>query len=290
MQLIKNPIKMYKLIQSLKLKQKSIGFVPTMGFLHEGHLSLARKSVTACDITVMSIYVNPLQFGPKEDFNAYPRDLKKDMKLAAAAGVDYIFAPDHADMYPEVQLTRISVKELSTCLCGFTRPEHFDGVTTVVTKLFNIIMPNIAYFGQKDAQQAIIIKRMVKDLNQPVQINVLPIIREPDGLAMSSRNKYLTISQRKDSLILYSALKLAQQQIQAGQTSAAKISATMKRLISQTKSAIIVYIVIVDAEDLSPRKKIFGKILIALAVKIGKVKLIDNIVIKRNISNAKNNV
>ena len=186
---------------------------------------------------------------------------------------------EHTQMYPQKQLTTVSVEALALELCGQSRPGHFDGVTTVVTKLFNIVLPDIAYFGQKDAQQVLIIKKMVKDLNQPVKIKILPIVREDDGLAMSSRNAYLTKPQRKDAVVIFNALNAARAQIQGGQLSVSKITLSMKRLISQTKSARIDYIKIVNAEDLFPKKKIEGKVLIAVAVKIGKTRLIDNIII-----------
>ncbi|MFH2137061.1 MAG: pantoate--beta-alanine ligase [Candidatus Omnitrophota bacterium] len=280
MKLIRSVLRMQNLSKKLRQKGKTIGFVPTMGYLHQGHLSLVRQSVKDADVTVMSIYVNPLQFGPKEDFKLYPRDIKSDMKLARSSGVDYVFIPSDQDMYAEKYLTTVEVNEISGRMCGASRPGHFKGVTTVVSKLFNIVLPDIAYFGQKDAQQAVIIGKMVKDLNMPVKVKVLPIIREPDGLAKSSRNIYLSPGQRKDAAVLFQALQIARKMIIEGERNPGKVILRMKRLISQTESVTINYIVIAGADDLLPGKKISGRTLIALAVFIGKVRLIDNIVIK----------
>jgi len=281
MRLICSIKKMYEFSKTAHLKGKTIGFVPTMGYLHEGHLSLIRKARKENDLVVVSIFVNPLQFGPKEDFKRYPRDLKRDMKMAKEAGADLIFYPDAKDMYPDGFKTYVNVEELSDKLCGKFRPGHFKGVATVVTKLFNIVSPDIAYFGQKDAQQAIIIKRMVKDLNIPIKIKVLPIVRERDGLAMSSRNTYLNEKERKDALVLYQALNLAKDLIKRGITDTDKIIKKMRQLIKKKKNAKIDYIEIVEMDNLSPVKKVSGKCLIALAVWIGKTRLIDNIIINK---------
>ncbi|MFH1460705.1 MAG: pantoate--beta-alanine ligase [Candidatus Omnitrophota bacterium] len=273
---------MQKISKRLKEKGKTIGFVPTMGYLHQGHLSLMRKSRKDCDITVISIYVNPLQFGPKEDFQKYPRDLETDIKLAKKEGVDYIFIPDDQQMYAQGFLTHVVVDRIADILCGASRPGHFKGVTTVVTKLFNIVCPSIAYFGQKDAQQAIVIKKLVNDLNIPLKIKVLPIIRDPEGLALSSRNSYLNARERKQAQLLYKALKLAETEILAGQRNSGLVIKKMKRLLTCTNSVKIDYIAIVDSKDLSSKKIIKGKILIALAVFIGKIRLIDNIILNIN--------
>lgn len=280
MKLVKSVKKMQEICRRLKREGKTIGFVPTMGFLHAGHLSLVRRSVKESDRTVMSIYVNPLQFGPKEDFKKYPRNLKQDINLVKNLGVDYIFTPEDKEMYPENYLTTVGVAEITEVLCGALRPGHFRGVTTVVVKLFNIVLPDCAYFGQKDAQQAVVIKKMVKDLNMPLRIKVLPIVREPDGLAMSSRNIYLSRQERTDAAVLYKSLQLCRKLIQAGERNSYKIILAMKRLISRVKSAKIDYICIVDADDLSEEKNVEGKVLIALAVFIGKTRLIDNLVLK----------
>ena len=280
MKLIRNPNQIQDLSLKLKSKGKRIGLVPTMGYLHAGHLSLVRRAVKECDVAVVSIYVNPLQFGPREDFKRYPRNLKQDMLLAKTAGADYVFAPGDTDMYRGEFLTTVGVDKISSILCGTSRPGHFTGVTTVVTKLFNIVLPDISYFGQKDAQQAVIIKKMVRDLNVPVAIKVLPTVREPDGLAMSSRNAYLNRSQRQDALILYKALGRARCLIRQGERNPRKIISVIKRLIQRVDSARIDYIDIVDAADLSSKKKITGKVLVVLAVFIGKFRLIDNIALR----------
>ncbi|MBU4304479.1 MAG: pantoate--beta-alanine ligase [Candidatus Omnitrophica bacterium] len=276
MKLVYSIAQMQRISRALRKAGKIIGFVPTMGYLHEGHLSLVRRCRKDCDMIVMSIYVNPLQFGPQEDYRRYPRDLKRDAALAGKEKVDYLFVPRDADMYPGNYNTIVEVKGISDSMCGALRPGHFKGVATVVTKLFNIVLPDVAYFGQKDAQQAAVIKSMVRDLNMAVRINVLPIRREPDGLAMSSRNAYLNASQRRDARILYEALRKARRSIEKGERSARRISEEMKKLICKVNSAIIEYIVIVDARDFKEKKTIEGRVLLALAVWIGKVRLIDN--------------
>ena len=280
MRLIRSIKEIRKLTATLKQRGKRIGFVPTMGYLHAGHLSLARRSKQECDVTIVSIFVNPLQFGPKEDFKKYPRDLKKDLKTAKEAGVDYILFPTDKQMYPQGYLTEVCVDKITKTLCGATRPGHFKGVTTVVAKLFNIVGPDIGYFGQKDAQQAVVIKRMVRDLNMPLKIKVLPIVRESGGLAMSSRNRYLERQERQDALILYRALQKARDMVKRGERNSRRIIVEMRKLIKKVDSARIDYIRIVDAKDLSEKKKISGRALIALAVFIGKVRLIDNLILK----------
>lgn len=261
-------------------KGKSIGFVPTMGYLHEGHLSLVRESVKENDVTVVSIFVNPIQFGPGEDFNRYPRDIERDKKLLEKEGVDYLFFPSNEEMYPAGYKTFVEVNELGKKLCGKSRPGHFKGVTTVVLKLFNIVQPDRAYFGQKDAQQAIIIKKMVQDLNMDVEIVVMPIVREEDGLAMSSRNVYLDEDERKNATVLYRSLKEAEKLIKGGEKDAEKIKNRMREIVMSYPKAVIDYIEIVDTEELNPVNPIKGKVLIALAVYIGKARLIDNIIVE----------
>lgn len=256
---------------------KRIGFVPTMGYLHEGHLSLMRKARKEADVVVISIFVNPAQFSPQEDFKKYPRNFREDERLAKSCGVDAIFYPEAKDIYPDDYHTYVNVEELTKALCGASRPGHFRGVTTVVAKLFNIIQPDAAYFGQKDAQQAIVIKQMVKDLDMPVKIKVLPVIREKDGLAMSSRNAYLKAQERKDALILYQSLLKARGLIKKGEKRANKIKAAMKKMISEKKTAKIDYISVVNAENLKDAKSTGPGTLIAVAVKIGSTRLIDNI-------------
>ena len=270
---------MFRFSGKARLKGETIGFVPTMGYLHDGHLSLARQARRDTDLVVMSIFVNPAQFGPKEDLKKYPRDIKRDEKLAQGAGVDVIFYPSAKAMYPDGYKTYVEVKELSGILCGSFRPGHFKGVATVVAKLFNVTACDIAYFGQKDAQQALIIKKMAEDLNMRLKIKVMPIIRERDGLAMSSRNKYLSPRERQEAVALHKALLLARSLILQGRKDCRFLINRMKKLIGSKKSARIDYIDIVDAHDLNPVKYIKGKVLIALAVWIGKTRLIDNIII-----------
>lgn len=260
---------------------QTIGFVPTMGYLHEGHQSLIRKAAEENDITVVSIFVNPTQFGPSEDLAKYPRDLKRDEIKAKEAGAHIIFHPDDKEMYPEGYKTYIEVEELSDVLCGASRKGHFKGVATVVAKLFNIVHPDKAYFGQKDAQQALVIKQMVKDLNMDTEIVVCPIIREEDGLAKSSRNVYLSEDERKRSLVLSKSLRRAQELIEQGITDAKIIRSEIVGMIEK-ENVIIDYVEIVSADTLKQVDKIEGKILIALAVKVGTTRLIDNIILTKN--------
>jgi len=281
MQIIRTIKNLRNAINRTKLKGKTIGFVPTMGALHQGHLSLMRQAVKENDIVVASIFVNPTQFGPKEDFKKYPRNLKQDARLCRKVGVDIIFYPDIKEMYPDNCQTYVSVLELSDCLCGEFRSGHFKGVATVVAKLFNIVQPDVAYFGQKDAQQAIIIKKLVSDLNMPLKIEIMPTVRDKDGLALSSRNVYLNPEERKDALILYRALNLAKDLIRKGDVNSTNIIQRMRQLISKKKSAKVQYISIVDLEDLKPIHKIKDKALVALAAWIGKTRLIDNIIVKK---------
>ncbi|MCM8770352.1 MAG: pantoate--beta-alanine ligase [Candidatus Omnitrophica bacterium] len=279
MKIIKSIKKIQQILAKERLKGRSIGFVPTMGALHEGHLSLIRQARRENDIVVVSIFVNPTQFGPKEDFKKYPRNFKKDALLCEKCGVDFIFYPDAKAMYPKGYKTYVNVEDLGNVLCGKSRPGHFKGVATVVTKLFNIIGPDLAYFGSKDAQQAIIIKRMVEDLNMPLKIKVMPTVREKDGLAMSSRNIYLNKKERKAATALFHSLKAAEKFIKKGEKDAGKIIHLMRRMIQEAQPKKIDYIEIVDAQSLLPVKKIKGKVLIALAVWFGKARLIDNIIV-----------
>jgi len=278
MQIINNISAVRSKITALKKKNKSIGFVPTMGALHEGHLSLLRKAKKECDIVVLSIYVNPAQFGPREDFKAYPRDKKKDCLLAKKEKVDIIFYPSDKMMYPRRYLTYINVNEITSILCGKSRPTHFRGVTTIVGKLLNIAGPDVIYLGQKDAQQCIVIQKMIDDLNFPVKVRICPTVREKDGLALSSRNKYLSAKQRKEAVVLYQSLLLAKQHIRRGTKNIATIKNMMRKKIKKT-SGKIDYIECVDAKTLEPIKTIKGKILIACAVKFGPARLIDNIIV-----------
>jgi len=258
---------------------KTVGLVPTMGAFHEGHLSLMRRARAENDIVVTSIFVNPTQFGPKEDYDAYPRDLENDSKMAEKIGVDVIFAPSVKDMYPQGYATFVNVERITEKMCGASRPGHFRGVATVVTKLFNIIPAHKAYFGQKDAQQCVVIKRMSEDLNFDIDIVILPTVRENDGLAMSSRNKYLSDEERRSALVLFKSLSMAKELIRSGELNSEKIRQKMLDIINAEPLARVDYISIVDAETLEDLNEIKDNTLIALAVFIGKTRLIDNIII-----------
>lgn len=268
-------------LQSLRREEKSIGFVPTMGALHEGHLSLIRRAKGDCDVAVASIFVNPKQFGPQEDYQTYPRDLQHDLQLATTIGLDAVFAPDVDEMYPEGYQTYVEVQQLGRVLEGEHRPGHFIGVATVVTKLLNIVQPDRAYFGQKDYQQAVLVERMVRDLNIPTEIVVMPTVREPDGLALSSRNAYLSPAERQQATILFRSLLLAQQALCRGERDAQTIRKEMEALISKEPGAKTDYVAIADPETLDILSKIpeQGAILVALAVRIGKTRLIDNMLL-----------
>lgn len=279
MSIIRSKSEMCRTSKKARLAGQRIGFVPTMGALHQGHLSLIRQARRENDFVVVSIFVNPTQFGPKDDFKKYPRNLKRDVQMCKKEGVNIIFYPDTKEMYPQGYKTFVTVEDLSNVMCGKFRPGHFKGVTTVVTKLFNIVQPDIAYFGQKDAQQAIIIKRLVCDLNIPVKIKVMPTVREIDGLAMSSRNQYLNEKERKDALVLSRSLNLAKNLIKGGAKDVDEIVGKMRSLINKKNTAKIDYITIVDPGGLKPVKKVSGNCLIALAVWIGKTRLIDNIIV-----------
>ncbi len=262
---------------SAKGAGKKIGLVPTMGYLHEGHLSLIRAARAGSELVVVSIFVNPTQFGPGEDFDRYPRDMERDKRMAEEAGADIIFHPSAGDMYPENFSTYVEETGLSKHLCGLARPTHFRGVTTVVLKLFNIVLPDVAYFGQKDAQQALIIKRMVRDLNLPVGIKVLPIIREQDGLAISSRNEYLSTEQRRQASVLYKSLMEAARLIGSGERKAHKVKQRIEETIESAEEARIDYLNIVNRDTLEDVEELRGNILIALAVFMGETRLIDNL-------------
>ncbi len=266
-----------KQIAAARRAGKTIGFVPTMGALHEGHFSLVRAARQKSDFVVVSIFVNPTQFGPNEDLDKYPRTFEQDCQGCSLNGADMVFAPDSQVMYPEENLTWVNVENITDRLCGASRPGHFRGVTTVVTKLFNIVQPDIACFGQKDAQQVSVIETMVRQLNMPVTIIRCPIVREPDGLAMSSRNRYLDHQERHQALCLKLALDKAAGLFAAGCSDAATLITAMENIISQYPLARIDYIAIVDNQLLCPIEKINTQTLIALAVFIGKTRLIDNI-------------
>ncbi len=279
MEIITSPTEAQNYCGSVRAGGRSIGLVPTMGFLHEGHLSLMRRARAENDLLVVSIFVNPPQFGPGEDYQAYPRDIRHDSKMAAEVGVDVIFAPAAEDMYPNGYATFVDVERLTEKMCGASRPGHFRGVTTVVAKLFNLIQPHKAYFGQKDAQQSVVIRRMVADLNFNIEVIVMPTVREEDGIAMSSRNRYLSSEERHAALVLSQSLRMAENLVRAGQRDTAESLRKMRDMIEAVPSAKIDYISIVDADTLDDLDVAEGKILIALAVFIGKTRLIDNIVL-----------
>ena len=268
-------------LRQARRADKRIGFVPTMGYLHEGHLQLVKTAREQCDYVVMSIFVNPLQFGPNEDFQRYPRDLERDRRRAEAAGVDLLFAPAVEEMYPDKVLTRVTVAQVSEPLCGRTRPGHFDGVATVVTKLFQIVQPDAAFFGQKDAQQLAVIQQVVKDLSIPVEIVPCPTVREPDGLAMSSRNVYLSPEERTQATVLYRSLQLARRLLAAGERRASAIRAEMVRLIEAEPLARIEYVEVVHFPQLTEATTLAAgdQLLIAVAVRFGQTRLIDNLII-----------
>ena len=255
----------------------TVGLVPTMGFLHAGHQSLIAASVKDNDRTVVSVFVNPTQFGPNEDLESYPRDLEHDAKLCEETGADLIFHPEPAEMYPDGFVSFVDMNGLTNHLCGLSRPVHFRGVCTVVSKLFHIVTPDRAYFGQKDAQQLAVIKRMVKDLNMPLTIVGCPIVREADGLAMSSRNTYMNAEERKAALVLSRAIRLGEKMVQDGERDAAKITGAMTELINAEPMAEIDYVELVDGLTMESIPVVRGEILCAIAVKINnKVRLIDN--------------
>lgn len=261
---------------------KTIGFVPTMGFLHEGHLSLIRRAKAENDIVVVSDFVNPTQFGPNEDFESYPRDIRRDEELATGAGADLIFYPSVEEIYPRGSSTFVEVTgDITRILCGASRPTHFKGVTTVVTILFNIVQPQKAYFGQKDAQQAAVLMKMVADLHMNIELVVCPIVREPDGLAMSSRNTYLSPEERAQAIILNRALLEAKAAFETGEDDVEQLTRLITGKISEAPLASIDYVSIYAYPSLEPTKTVKGKALAAVAVRFGKTRLIDNIILEK---------
>jgi len=278
MQVFNSVNKMQEWCRDYKMQGKKIGLVPTMGYLHEGHLSLVKEAVKSCDIVVVSIFVNPIQFGVGEDFDDYPRDISRDTNLLEKENVHAVFAPSIKEMYPEGYSAFVQIEgEITRKMCGASRPGHFKGVATVVSKLFNICQPDLAFFGQKDAQQVMVIEKMVKELNFSLEIIRCPIVREQDGMAMSSRNAYLNKEQRQQALILSQALNRAEDEIINGERNIKKVRETMHELINESPQAEVDYIIICNALDLSDLQEIRGKVLIALAVKIGNIRLIDNL-------------
>jgi len=258
---------------------KGIGLVPTMGALHVGHASLIDAARRRCGFVVVSLFVNPTQFGPGEDFDNYPRPFERDLALCEQHGVDVVFAPSAAEMYPRENLSWGTVSGITEHLCGRSRPNHFRGVTTVCTKLFNIVGCDVAFFGQKDAQQCVVIRRMVADLNMPLEILVCPTVREADGLAVSSRNQYLSAQQRKDAPIIYEALKKGREMIEAGETDPARVRERIEAVMRRVPALQIEYISLVDPETLEDVKRIGRAVLIAVAARLGPARLIDNIVV-----------
>ena len=267
--------------RAIRKSGKTLGLVPTMGYLHEGHLSLARKSISTCDHTVVSIFVNPKQFEPNEDLDTYPRDLEADRRELERLGVDALFLPTEEEMYPEGFQTYVNIEGMTDHLCGKSRPGFFRGVTTVVLKLFHIVQPHSAFFGEKDRQQLEVIRQMVRDLNLDVEIVGLPIVREADGLAMSSRNRYLGKEERETAQSLNRALKQAQQWVAEGEFSVEKIRSGMRTLIEREGRAQVDYISVCDPKRFVELKEIRGQAVVALAVQVGKARLIDNCLIER---------
>ena len=278
MQLVYSIAELRAAIDRARAAGQTIGLVPTMGYLHEGHLSLIRRARQENDLVVVSVFVNPTQFGPNEDLAAYPRDTERDTAMMRATGTDIAFFPTAEALYPQGYATYVQVEgPMTQTLCGRSRPTHFRGVTTIVAKLFHLAQPQRAYFGQKDAQQVAVIEQMVRDLNFNLQIVVCPIVREPDGLAMSSRNAYLTPSQRKDACVISQALFEARDKVTAGERRAAVISDLIRTRMDAVQDAQIDYISVVDAHALSDLEMLSGEVLIAVAVKLGPTRLIDNL-------------
>ena len=270
-----------KLVLKWKQKGLSVALVPTMGFFHKGHLSLMKTARNKADHVVVSLFVNPAQFGPNEDLNHYPRDFEQDAKLAKNEGVRCLFCPDVRDIYPPGFQTWIRVEGPSQGLCGASRPEHFRGVATIVAKLLIIVQPDVAIFGQKDFQQLLVVRRMVRDLNIPVNIIAHPIVREPDGLAMSSRNAYLDAQERESAPSLVQALRLAEKMVAQGSQSGPEVVRAVRKHIQSFSNTKIDYVFLGDSESLKPCQEIVGETLLALAVWVGKTRLIDNTLLKQ---------
>ncbi len=266
-------------VAAARARGARIGLVPTMGYLHEGHLSLVQAARRDCQAVVMSIFVNPRQFGPQEDFSTYPRNLERDLRLAAEVGVDVVFTPQVQDMYPDGFQTEVTVHHLTTSLCGASRPGHFTGVTTVVSKLFNMVQPDRAYFGQKDYQQVSVVRQMVRDLNMPLEVVTCPIVREPDGLAMSSRNVRLNPTERQAARIVPRTLQHAAQCLAAGERRGTRLAQILEAFITAEPLARVDYAAVCDPATLQPVEPLPDTVLVALAVYIGATRLIDNAVL-----------
>jgi len=266
-------------VAAARRQDQTVGLVPTMGALHAGHASLIGAARRECGYVVVSIFVNPTQFGPREDFARYPRPLEQDLALCANEGVDLVFTPEAEEMYPPGYCTFVDVKGLGDVLCGLSRPGHFRGVATVVLKLLNIVQPDSAYFGQKDAQQVRILQQMIRDLNLPVVMRMCPTVREPDGLALSSRNQYLDPLQRRQAPVLHTALEEAKVLIGAGERNAGRIRQALEAQLAKAAGANVDYVAVVDFATLSPLRKLHGQVLLALAVHFGSTRLIDNVLV-----------
>ena len=266
-------------LKTVRQEGKTIGFVPTMGALHEGHLTLARRARGDCELVLMSVFVNPTQFGANEDFSAYPRDLNRDLGMASQAGVDALFSPNVEEMYPPNAETVVDVPRLGAMLEGAVRPGHFRGVATVVTNLLNIVQPDRAYFGQKDYQQLLVIERLARDLHLTAKIILVPTARESDGLALSSRNAYLSLDERRAAPVLFCALQRAQERIAQGMTDADALRRELETLIANEPLATLDYVAVVHPDTLAPVATLDGVTLVALAVRIGKTRLIDNMLL-----------
>lgn len=279
MKIISTITEMQQQMQKLKSEGNSIGYVPTMGFLHEGHMSLMKRARKENEVVVLSIFVNPLQFGPNEDLDAYPRDFERDHRIAESEGVDYIFYPSAEEMYPNNPSVKVTVVDRTNVLCGKSRPGHFDGVATVLIKLFNIVQPTRAYFGLKDAQQVAVVEGLVQDFNFPIELIPVDTVREEDGLAKSSRNVYLNEQEREQAPELNRSLLLAKAAVESGERNPAKLSDMMKNHINEYTTGIVDYIEIYSYPELQSLKELTGRIIIAMAVKFSKARLIDNIIL-----------
>ncbi|WP_153122562.1 pantoate--beta-alanine ligase [Peribacillus tepidiphilus] len=279
MNIITSAKEMQSLVSEIRTSGKSIGFVPTMGYLHEGHQKLLNEARSHHDIVVLSIFVNPLQFGPNEDFDRYPRDIERDEKIAKEAGVDYIFYPTVQEMYPNDMSVKVMVTDRTDVLCGKSRPGHFDGVATVLTKLFHIVMPHKAYFGLKDAQQVAVVEGLVRDFNFPLEIVPVETVREEDGLAKSSRNVYLSEKERFEAKELYQSLLKGKELIENGEHNPAKVMEAVRKHIQEHTSGEIDYVEIYSYPELKKLEELKGKIILAIAVKFTKARLIDNVII-----------
>ncbi|MBT4139503.1 MAG: pantoate--beta-alanine ligase [Candidatus Latescibacteria bacterium] len=277
MEVIQTISHMHQVADQLRNAGDRVGLVPTMGYLHEGHLSLITRALEDANQVVVSIFVNPTQFGPKEDLAAYPRDLDRDLDLIEKAGAKFAYVPEVEEVYPEGFATYVNVEGLTDNLCGISRPEHFKGVTTIVSKLFAAVKPHLAVFGQKDAQQVLVIQRMVRDLNFDVEVVVAPTVREADGVAKSSRNVYLTPEERQDAPALYRALQKGKALIEAGVRDPEEVVRTMRAMINATPYGQIDYVEAVDMDQLAPMSALSGQVLLAVAVYFGKARLIDNV-------------